>query len=71
MKRITFLSALALVVFLAQAQYVPTQADLDHFLETKTLVVKDQNPLNTFDAEIETVMEQEWEISRLSGWKAR
>lgn len=48
---------------LGSAQYVPTTEDLDHFLTTKTLVVKDKNPLNTFDAEIEEVMAQEWNIT--------
>jgi hypothetical protein len=48
---------------LASAQYVPTPEDLDHFLKTKTLVVKDKNPLNTFDAEIEEVMAKEWNIT--------
>jgi hypothetical protein len=48
---------------LGSAQYVPTAEDLDHFLTTKTLVVRDKNPLNTFDAEIEEVMAQEWNIT--------
>ena len=48
---------------LVNAQYVPTPDDLDHFLKTKTLVVKDKNPLNTFDAEIEEVMAKEWDIT--------
>ena len=48
---------------LVSAQYVPNSDDLDHFLKTKTLVVKDKNPLNTFDAEIEEVMAKEWDIT--------
>ena len=48
---------------LVSSQYVPTSDDLDHFLKTKTLVVKDKNPLNTFDAEIEEVMAKEWDIT--------
>ena len=44
-------------------QYVPTPEDLDHFFNTKTLVVKDKNPLNTFDGEIAEVMENEWNIT--------
>ncbi|MCK4853031.1 MAG: hypothetical protein KAT31_02190 [Bacteroidales bacterium] len=48
---------------LVSAQYVPTTEDLDHFMKTKTLVVRDKNPLNTFDAEIEEVMAQEWNIT--------
>ena len=56
---------LILVCFslLVGAQYVPTSDDLDHFLKTKTLVVKDKNPLNTYDAEIEEVMAKEWDIT--------
>ena len=48
---------------LVSAQYVPTPEDLDHFLTTKTLVVKDKNPINTYDAEIEEVMANEWNIT--------
>ncbi|MFC2098608.1 hypothetical protein ACFLSP_02570 [Bacteroidota bacterium] len=63
MKKITLIFVLVFSGILAYSQYVPTTADLDHFLETKTLVVKDQNPLNTFDAEMKKVMEQEWDIT--------
>ena len=44
-------------------QYVPTLEDLNHFLETKTLVVMDKNPLNTYDFEIKKIMEEEWTIT--------
>jgi hypothetical protein len=63
MQRTILSLALAGFTLLAGAQYVPTPDDLDHFLTTKTLVVQDKNPLNTYDAEIEEVMAQEWDIT--------
>lgn len=57
---------IAIFVVLAagiSAQYIPTTEDLDHFLTTKTLVVKDRNPLNTIDGEIEDAMKTEWNIT--------
>jgi hypothetical protein len=63
MQRIILSLMLAGISLLAGAQYVPTPEDLEHFLQTKTLVVKDKNPLNTFDAEIEEVMAQEWDLT--------
>jgi hypothetical protein len=42
---------------------VPTPEDLDHFFETKTLVVKNKNPLNMIDGEIKEIMEKEWELT--------
>jgi len=63
MKKISIVLILILPFAYAYSQYVPTPEDLDHFFKTKTLVVKDQNPLNTFDGEIKQVMEQEWEIT--------
>ncbi|KKL20826.1 hypothetical protein LCGC14_2451600, partial [marine sediment metagenome] len=63
MKRITLIFTLVLTCIVLYSQDVPTPSDLDHFLETKTLVVKDNNPLNTFDSEIQKVMEQEWDIT--------
>jgi len=63
MKNSIFTVLLAFFSVSMMAQYVPTPEDLDHFFSTKTLVVRDRNPLNTFDAEIEEVMESEWEIT--------
>lgn len=63
MQRTTVFIMLVSFTLLASAQYVPTPDDLDHFLKTKTLVVKDKNLLNTFDAEIEEVMAKEWDIT--------
>ena len=45
------------------AQYVPTHEDLEHFFDTKTLVVLDANVLNTFDQEIREAMETEWTLT--------
>jgi hypothetical protein len=63
MKRISLMAMLCIPAAVIFSQYVPTPEDLDHFLTTKTLVVRDQNPLNTFDGEIKKVMEDEWEIT--------
>jgi hypothetical protein len=63
MRRIILIFTLVLTCIVLYSQDVPTPSDLDHFLETKTLVVKDNNPLNTFDSEIQKVMEQEWDIT--------
>jgi hypothetical protein len=63
MQRTIVIFLLVSLSLLVSAQYVPTPEDLDHFLKTKTLVVKDKNPINTFDAEIEEVMKTEWDIT--------
>ncbi len=63
MKRIALLLFIAVPGIFTSAQYVPTPEDLDHFFTTKTLVVQDINPLNTFDSEIEEVMDSEWELT--------
>ena len=63
MQRTIVMLMLVSFSLLAGAQYVPTPDDLDHFLTTKTLVVKDKNPINTFDSEIEEVMANEWDIT--------
>jgi len=63
MKKSILLFVLILPGILVYSQYIPTPEDLDHFFTTKTLVVKDQNPLNTFDGEMQKVMEQEWKIT--------
>ena len=63
MKKSVLIVLFAVVATSILAQYIPTTEDLDHFLTTKTLVVKDRNPLNTLDGEIEEVMEAEWDIT--------
>lgn len=60
----TAASIIGLMTFLAgMAQYVPTHEDLEHFFDTKTLVVLDANVLNTFDQEIREAMETEWTLT--------
>jgi hypothetical protein len=44
-------------------EHLPTRENLEHFFKTKTLVVLDQNPLNTYDSEIQEAMENEWTIT--------
>lgn len=63
MKRTVFSACILLASLSLSAQYVPTPEDLDHFLTTTTLVVRQRNPLNTIDAEIEEVMATEWNIT--------
>src|SRR4030042_879784 len=43
--------------------YIPTMEDIERLLDTKTLVVLDINPLNTYDTEIREVMDNEWTIT--------
>jgi hypothetical protein len=63
MKKVSLAVIFFLQYVLAYSQYVPTPEDLDHFFKTKTLVVKDKNPLNTYDGEIQEVMEKEWKLT--------
>ena len=44
-------------------EYLPTRENLAAFIKTKTLVVLDQNPLNTYDSEIMEAMENEWTLT--------
>jgi len=64
MKRL--LSVLGVMIFLAplfSQEYLPTPENLEKFLKTKTLVVLDPNPLNTYDSEIMEAMENEWTLT--------
>jgi len=63
MKRTTLIILFALPGMILFSQYVPTPEDLNHLFETKTLVVRNQNPLNMSDGELRKVMEQEWTIT--------
>ena len=63
MKKSILMTFFAVAAAGLSAQYIPTPEDLDHFLTTRTLVVKDRNPLNTIDGEIEEAMEAEWNIT--------
>jgi hypothetical protein len=44
-------------------EYLPTRENLETFFKTKTLVVLDPNPLNTYDSEIMEAMENEWNLT--------
>ncbi len=63
MKRTFLFILLSLAGIALFSQYVPTPADLEHFFETKTLVVRNQNPLNTSDGMIRKFMEEEWDLT--------
>ncbi len=63
MKRTTLIILFSLSGMILFSQYVPTPGDLDHFFETKTLVVRNQNPLNTSDSKIRKFMEEEWDLT--------
>lgn len=62
-KLISFLSVAVIVAPLFSQEYLPTREDLEEFFQTKTLVVLDRNPLNTYDAEIQEAMENEWTLT--------
>lgn len=63
-KVLSFLVALIFSIPLFSQEYLPTRENIEHFLKTTTLVVLDQNPLNTYDSEIEEAMKNEWTITR-------
>lgn len=62
-KAILLFCGIIFTVHLFSQEYLPTRENLEHFLKTKTLVVLDQNPLNTYDSEIQEAMENEWTIT--------
>jgi hypothetical protein len=62
-KLISLLSAVVMVIPIFSQEYLPTREDLEKFFHTKTLVVLDRNPLNTYDWEIQEAMENEWTIT--------
>jgi len=64
MKRfICILGAIMILTPLFSQEYLPTPENLEKFLKTKTLVVLDPNPLNTYDSEIMEAMENEWTLT--------
>ena len=64
MKKHTFILLCLFICCTGFSQtYIPTMEDIERFLDTKTLVVLDINPLNTYDAEIREVMDNEWTIT--------
>jgi hypothetical protein len=62
-KAITVLCTVFFMMPLFSQEYLPTRENLEAFFKTKTLVVLDQNPLNTYDSEIMEAMENEWTIT--------
>lgn len=44
--------------------YVPTPAEVDHFYQTKTLVVLEDNPLCEYNFVIKEFMQKEWKLTQ-------
>lgn len=68
----SLLSVFGTMMFLVplfSQEYLPTPENLEKFLKTKTLVVLDQNPLNTYDSEIMEAMKNEWTITEFEAIK--
>ncbi len=65
MKKLLFLFILfvGFISINAQKEYLPTQADLDHFLTTKTYVVLEESPMSDFNFEIKEIMEKLWGLT--------
>ncbi len=67
MKQIKKLSAYLIIVCISlpllSQEYVPTREDLEKFFKTKTMVVLDRNPLNSYDGQIKEAMENEWTLT--------
>jgi len=60
--------ALLLVIFpfvhlQAQREYLPTEADLEHFYTTKTYVVLEENQLSDYNLEITDAVKKFWDIT--------
>lgn len=62
-KAISIICGIVFTIPLFSQEYLPTRENLEHFFKTKTLVVLDQNPLNTYDSEIQEAMGNEWTIT--------
>jgi hypothetical protein len=62
-KTMTVIYAVIFMMPLFSQEYLPTRENLAAFFKTKTLVVLDQNPLNTYDSEIMEAMENEWTLT--------
>jgi len=43
--------------------YVPTPADIEHFYKTKTLIVREANPICEYNLVIKDVISKEWKIT--------
>ncbi len=44
-------------------EYVPTPADIEHFYKTKTLIVKEKNPICDYNLALSEVIAKEWKIT--------
>ncbi len=58
------LSLFASIVIESNGQYVPTQADLDKFYKTKTLIVLDDNPMREYNMVIKDIIKKEWDLTK-------
>ncbi len=64
MKKILLFAFSVMMVIQSQAgDHVPTKADYDAFLKTKTLVVMDVNPMSDFNFKIKEVMKKVWTLT--------
>ena len=64
MKKIFAYLILACVALpLMSQEYIPAREDMEKFFKTKTMVVLDRNPLNSYDGQIKEAMENEWTIT--------
>lgn len=65
MKKLKLLAVLSSMVLglSAQKEYLPTPADLDLFLTTKTYVVLEESPMSDFNFEVREAMKQLWNIT--------
>ncbi len=58
------LTTLMLTLTIATAQdHIPSAADYQAFLKTRTLVVMDPNPMSDFNFKIQSVMKRHWKIT--------
>jgi uncharacterized protein involved in tolerance to divalent cations len=65
MKKTILSTILGIAFICVNAQsYVPTQADISAFFNTKTLVVLLDNPLLEYNIVIKEVMQQEWKVTK-------
>lgn len=65
MKRLIFAAVIA-TLFIGRGiaqDYVPSEEELEHFQNTKTLVVLEANPLLEYNIRIKEVVKNEWELT--------
>jgi len=64
MKKIFAYLILACIALPLMSQvYIPVREDMEKFFKTKTFVVLDRNPLNSYDGQIKEAMENEWTVT--------